>query len=164
MTANRAQLPEEYQPITPQLVVRGASQAIAFYTAAFGANELHRHATPDGALIMHAELLLNGARLLLHDEFPDRGVVGPESLGGTPVTLHLYVADVDVAFARAVSAGASVLLPLQDAFWGERYGIIRDPFGHRWSIAAPNDALAPSEVRKRTADWSAEQRAKEETK
>ena len=149
---------DEYQGITPQLIVRRAAEAIEFYKKAFGAHELIRNAAPDGASIMHAELLLNGARVFVHDEFPDRRVVGPEALGGSPVTLHLYVPDVDMAFERAVNAGATVHLAVQDAFWGERYGIVLDPFGHRWSIATPNDALAPSEVRRRAADWVANRR------
>jgi PhnB protein len=153
--------PDEFQAITPQLVVRGAASAIDFYKAAFNAHELFRAPAPDGTSIMHAELLLNGARLLVHDEFPDRGVVGPQSLGGSPVTLHLYVKDVDAAFARAVGAGAAVAMPVQDAFWGERYGIVTDPFGHRWSIATPNDELAPSDVRERASDWAASERRKE---
>jgi PhnB protein len=104
---------------------------------------------------MHCELLVFGTRLLLHDEFPDRGHLGPAALGGTPVTLHLYVPDVDAVFDRAVAAGATVELPVQDAFWGDRYGIFADPSGHRWSVATPIDDPAPSELRQRAQDWAA---------
>jgi len=147
--------PEEFQSITPQLVVRGAARAIDFYRRAFGASELLRNAAPDGERIMHAELLLGGSRFLLHDEFPDEGVVGPTALGGTPVTLHLYVKDADATFRRAVDAGAEVVMPLEDAFWGDRYGILRDPFGHRWSVASRLEDLSPAALKARAAAWAA---------
>ena len=154
--------PDEFQSITPQLVVRGAAQAIDFYRRAFGASELLRNAAPDGERIMHAELLLGGSRFLVHDEFPDEGVLGPAALGGTPVTLHLYVRDAEATFRRAVDAGAEVVMPLQDAFWGDRYGILRDPFGHRWSVASRLEDLSPADLKTRAAEWrraSGERRA-----
>ena len=155
MPNQSSRAPAEFSAVTPQLVVRGAARAIEFYRRAFGAHELLRNHAPDGERIMHAELLLGAGRVLLHDEFPDRGVVGPEALGGTPVTLHLTVDDADAAFARAVDAGAEVVMPLQDTFWGDRYAIVRDPFGHRWSIAAPIEDLSPRQLQGRAADWAA---------
>ena len=156
MSHQPTRAPAEFSAITPQLVVRGAARAVAFYGRAFGAHELLRNMAPDGERVMHAELLLGAGRLLLHDEFPDRGAGGPETLGGTPVTLHLAVDDADAAFARAVDAGAEVVMPLQDTFWGDRYAIVRDPFGHRWSIAAPIEDLSPRQLQGRAAEWAAE--------
>lgn len=150
--------PAEFSAVTPQLVVRGAARAIEFYARAFGAHELLRNLAPDGERVMHAELLLGAGRLLLHDEFPERGRLAPESLGGTPVTLHLTVDDADAAYARAVEAGAEVLLPLQDTFWGDRYAMLRDPFGHCWSIAAPLEDLSPRQLQGRAKEWAAERR------
>jgi PhnB protein len=150
--------PAEFSAITPQLVVRGTARAIEFYARAFGAHELLRNMAPDGERVMHAELLLGAGRLLLHDEFPEHGQASPETLGGTPVTLHLTVDDADAAFARAVDAGAEVVLPLQDTFWGDRYAIVRDPFGHRWSIAAPIEDLSPRQLQGRAAEWAADHR------
>ena len=155
---NATHASDEFQTITPQLVVRGAAAAIDFYARAFGASELLRNAAPDGERIMHAELLLGGSRFLVHDEFPGEGVVGPAALGGTPVTLHLYVQDADATFRRAVDAGAEVVRPLQDAFWGDRYGILRDPFGHRWSVASRLEDLSPADLKARAAQWRAGRR------
>jgi uncharacterized glyoxalase superfamily protein PhnB len=139
-------VPEEFRTITPQLVVRGAARAIEFYREAFGASELFRTPGPDGVSLMHAELLLGDARFFVHDELPGEGLLSPASIGSTPVTLHLYVEDVDRFFERAVRAGAEVLLPVEDRFWGDRYGILRDPFGHRWSFASRLEDLSPGET------------------
>ena len=155
MSPQSSRAPAEFAAVTPQLVVRGAARAIEFYARAFGAHELLRNLAPDGERVMHAELLLGAGRVLLHDEFPERGALGPESLGGTPVTLHLTVDDADAAFARAVDAGAEVLMPVGDTFWGDRYGMLRDPFGHRWSIASPIEDLSPRQLQGRAAEWAA---------
>ena len=152
-----SRVPEDFHTITPHLVVRGVERAVEFYRAAFGAHELLRNFAPDGATIMHSELLLGDSRFLVNDEFPDWGVLSPESLGGTPVTLHLYVEDVDGFVARAESAGAEVLMPVQDTFWGDRYGIVRDPFGHRWSVGSRIEDLSPEELHRRAEEWSATQ-------
>jgi PhnB protein len=149
-------VPEDFQTITPQLVVKGVAEAIAWYTRAFGANELLRNTAPDGASIMHSELLLGDSRFFVVDEFPD-SMVSPKTLGGTSVTLHLYVRDVDAMFARAVAAGATVVMPVADRFWGDRYGILADPFGHRWSIASRIEDLSPNALTRRAADWAKEQ-------
>lgn len=122
--------------LSPHLVCDGAGAAIDFYKAAFGAEEVMRLPGPTGKL-MHASVMINGAMVLLVDEMPDYGVVGPNRLGGTAVTLHLVVPDVDAAVDRAVQAGATLTMPVADQFWGDRYGVVRDPFGHKWSIATP---------------------------
>jgi PhnB protein len=146
-------VPEDFHTITPQLAVKGVASAIDWYTKALGANELLRHPAPDGTSIMHSELLLGDSRFFVVDEFPD-SMASPSSLGGTSVTLHLYVQDVDALFNRAVEAGAQVLLPVADQFWGDRYGMIRDPFGHRWSIASRLEDLSPRQLQARAADWA----------
>jgi uncharacterized glyoxalase superfamily protein PhnB len=120
-------------PITPHLVVAGAEAAAAFYQDAFGAREIERIPTPDGRL-MSVQLRLAGGVLHIADEFPEFGVLGPPSIGGTPVVLALDVPDADAAFARAVAAGALVRQPVQEMFWGARHGQLEDPFGHRWNV------------------------------
>ncbi|HEY2716762.1 MAG TPA: VOC family protein [Solirubrobacterales bacterium] len=120
--------------LTPHIVVRGAEQAARFYTEAFGATEVSRIPTPDGRL-MSVELSLAGGSVHLADEFPEMGVLGPESIGGTPVVLALEVSDADATFAAAVAAGATVRQPLADMFWGDRHGQLEDPFGHRWNVS-----------------------------
>jgi PhnB protein len=145
-------IPEDFHTITPQLVVKGVAQAVAWYTKAFGANELLRNTAPDGESIMHSELLLGDSRFFVVDEFPG-SMTSPATLGGTPVTLHLYVHDVDALFAKAVDAGATVLMPVADQFWGDRYGMLADPFGHRWSIASRIEDLSPRALQQRAATW-----------
>lgn len=133
MSTDRAWL--RCRSATPHLVVRGAESAIEFYKKAFTAEVRRRAAAPDGKLAF-VELQIGDARVFLNDEFLEAGVSSPEALHGTPVTIHLYVDDADLVFEQAVNAGAAVLMPLEDQPWGERYGIVRDPFGHRWSIAS----------------------------
>lgn len=122
--------------LSPHLVIDGASDAIDFYKSAFGAEEVARLPAPDGRL-MHGLIRVCGASVMLVDENPAWGMLSPKSLGGTPVTLHLYVPDVDAFVARAVEAGATVAMPVGDQFWGDRYGVIKDPYGHSWSVATP---------------------------
>jgi PhnB protein len=148
-------VPEDFHTITPQLVVTGVTAAIEWYTRALGANELLRNVAPDGASVMHAELLLGDSRFFVCDEF-ENGTRSPRSLGGTGVTLHLYVEDVDALFARAVAAGADVVMPVEDQFWGDRYGIFADPFGHRWSVASRIEDLSPKMLQARAATWAKE--------
>ena len=131
--------------LSPHLVCDGAAAAIDFYKAAFGAEEVMRLPGPTGKL-MHASVMINGAMVLLVDEMPDYGVVGPNRLGGTPVTIHLVVPDVDAAVDRAVQAGASIVMPVADQFWGDRYGVLKDPFGHSWSIATPRPGAPRTEA------------------
>jgi PhnB protein len=142
-------VPEEFGGVTPQLVVPKTAEAVAFYVAALAADELLRTELPDGR-IMHCELLINGGRVLVHDEFPETGSISPRTLGGTPVRLHLYV---DVWFARAVEAGAKPLMAPYDAFWGDRYAQIEDIAGHHWSLASRLDDPAAQELRKRGQEW-----------
>jgi len=151
-------VPEDFHTITPHLVVKGVARAIEWYTAALGAHELLRNTAPDGVSIMHSELLLGDSRFFVVDEFAE-SMVAPTTLGGTPVTLHLYVKDVDVLFNRAVDAGATVLMPVADQFWGDRYGMLIDPFGHRWSIASRIEDLSPRALQERAAQWSKEQQS-----
>lgn len=120
-------------PVTPHLVCAGAAEALDFYARAFGAEEMARLPAPDGRLV-HACARVNGSTVMLMDEFPEMGAVGPAGSGGSPVTIHLQVDDADAWAARAEAAGATVEMPVADQFWGDRYGVVRDPFGHRWSI------------------------------
>jgi PhnB protein len=149
MTNRIKAVPEGYHTLTPHLVVKGATQAIEFYKNAFGAEEIIRLPGPDGQSIMHAELKIGDSRLFLVEEFPEMDSRAPQSLGGTPVTIHIYVEDADTVFNQAVAAGAQVRMPLEDAFWGDRYGQVTDPFGHRWSLATRKENLTPEEISQR---------------
>ena len=128
-------IPSDMHVVTPHLVCAGAANAIEFYKKAFGATEEARLPGPDGKSIMHAMIRINGAAVMLVDEMPQWGALGPKSLKGSPVTIHLYVEDADAFVTRAVQAGAKVTMPVADMFWGDRYGKIEDPFGHQWSVA-----------------------------
>jgi uncharacterized glyoxalase superfamily protein PhnB len=149
-------VPEDFHTITPQLAVKGVADAIAWYANALGAHELLRNTAPDGERIMHSELLLGDSRFFVVDEFPD-SMLSPSTLGGTTVTMHLYVRDVDALFTRAVEAGATVVMPVADQFWGDRYGILRDPFGHRWSMASRIEDLSPKKLQDRAKAWAKDQ-------
>ena len=138
-------IPDGFHSLTPHIVVKGAAQAIDFYKKAFGAEEINRAALPDGSII-HALLRVGDSMLMLNDEFPQMNAMGPTSIGGTAVTLHLYVQDADKAWQRAVQAGAKVKMPIADMFWGDRYGIVSDPFGHDWSIATHTKDLTPDQI------------------
>lgn len=127
---------ERTHALAPHLVCDGAADAISFYETAFGATEMMRLPGPDGRL-MHAAIEINGSMVMLVDENREHGMLGPTSLGGTPVTIHLGVPDADATFARAVAAGATVQMELADQFWGDRYGVVQDPFGHLWAIVTP---------------------------
>jgi len=129
----------------PHLVCAGAADAIEFYKRAFGAVETFRLPGKDGKL-MHAAVQIGRAEIMLVDEMPEWGALSPKSLNGTPVTIHLYVDDVDAFFERAVAAGATVKMPVADMFWGDRYGVIHDPFGHSWSIATHIRDMTAEEV------------------
>jgi PhnB protein len=142
-------VPDGYHTLSAHIVVKGAARAIRFYAEAFGATELFRLTAPDGATIGHAELEIGDSRLMLADEYPDFGALSPTSIGGSPVTLHLYVADVDTVVARAVKAGASLLRPVEDQFYGDRSGMLTDPFGHKWNVATTKEVVAPEEMQRR---------------
>jgi len=141
-------IPDGFHTISPHLVVRQADKAIEFYKNAFGAEELCRMSSPDGKSVMHAELKIGDSMIMLCDEFPDM-CKSPQTLGGSPITVHLYVSDADAAFKRAVDAGAEVTVPLADMFWGDRYGKLKDPFGHQWGIGTHIEDVSPEECSKR---------------
>jgi PhnB protein len=149
VTARLRAIPEALPPLTPHLVVSDAARAIDHYAAALGARETFRTLAPDGKRIMLCELLVADARLFVLDEFPEQRAFSPTTLGGSPVALHLYVEAVDAAFERAVRAGMTVEIPLADFFWGERYGSLRDPFGHVWGLASRIEDLTPAEIQRR---------------
>lgn len=144
-------LPVPKNCMTPYLIVADAARAIQFYQAVFDASELFRLTEPGGK-IGHAELRIGDANLMLADEYPDFGATGPASLGGTPVTIHLYVADVDATIAAAQAQGATLLRPAKDEFFGDRAGTLVDPFGHRWMVATRIEEVAPEEMQRR---WEA---------
>ena len=127
-------IPQGMHTVTPHLVVRGAAKAIDFYKKAFDAKEASRLPGPNGT-IMHAEIQIGDSHVMLMDESPEWKSVAPQTLKGSPVTIHIYVADVDAFVAQAVGAGAKITMPIEDMFWGDRYGKVEDPFGHQWSIA-----------------------------
>ncbi len=138
-------IPDGMHTVTPHLVCAGASDAIEFYKKAFGAVEMMRMAGPQGKL-MHACIQICGSPVMLADEFPEWGGLGPKSLKGSPVTIHLYVEDVDAFVKRAVDAGAKITMPLADMFWGDRYCQFEDPFGHHWSVATHIRDMTPEEM------------------
>ncbi len=138
-------IPEGFHTLTPHLVYAGAADAIAFLVKAFAAVELSRLEGPGGS-IMNAQLRIGNSMLMLVEEFLDWGSFGPKALKGTPVTIHLFVEDVDAVVARAVAAGATVTMPVADMFWGDRYGLLQDPFGHQWSVATHQRDLSPEQI------------------
>jgi PhnB protein len=139
-------IPQGMHSVTPHLVCAGAAKAIEFYKQAFGAQEGARLPGPDGRL-MHASVKIGDSQVMLVDEMPEWGALGPKSLKGTPVTIHLYVEDVDAFVERAVKAGAKVTMPVADQFWGDRYGKLEDPFGHHWSVATHVRDVSVEEMR-----------------
>ena len=144
-------IPDGYQQVTPYLTVDGASTAIDFYTEVLGATERMRMADPGGK-VGHAELTIGESVIMLSDEYADRGVVGPKTVGGTPVMISVYVEDVDAVYDRAVKAGAKALRPVENQFYGDRTGQFEDPFGHRWSVATHVEDVSPDEMAKRAAE------------
>lgn len=138
-------IPDGYHTVTPHMVCEGAAEALAFYAQAFGAVEIGRMPGPDGR-IMHAEMRIGDSRIMLAEAFPEYGSKGPLALQGTTVVIHLYVPDADAAWARAIEAGAKPVMPLEDTFWGDRYGQVADPFGHRWSIATHKQDLSLEQI------------------
>ena len=139
-------IPPGMHSVTPHLVCAGAADAIAFYKKAFNAQELAQLAGPDGKL-MHGMIKIGDSALMLVDEYPQWDSLGPKARNGTSVTLHLYVEDADAQFKQAIDAGCSVRMPLTDMFWGDRYGVLQDPFGHLWSIATHVRDVSPEEIR-----------------
>jgi PhnB protein len=150
MSSNVKPIPKGYHSVTPYLIVKGAAKAIEFYKQAFGATETFRMPQPDGK-IGHAELKIGDSTIMLADEFPERNVRGPESLGGSPVMIHLYIDDVDTVAKRAVASGAKEIRPVQNQFYGDRSGMFADPFGHQWNISTHVEDVSPEEIGKRAA-------------
>ena len=128
-------IPEGFHSVTPHIVVHDAAGAIDFYKKAFGAQEIARLPMPGSGKLMHAMVKIGDSYIMMVDEFPEMKCLGPRAIGGSPVTLHLYVDNVDAAFKRAVDAGCTVDVPVDDMFWGDRYGKVADPYGHHWSLA-----------------------------
>jgi PhnB protein len=143
-------IPTGYAGVTPYLIIRGAARALEFYKKAFGATELLRFPGPDGK-IGHAEIKIGEGMVMLADESPAMGHKSPQTLGGTPVSLMFYVPDVDARFAKALAAGATVVNPLKDQFYGDRSGTLTDPFGHVWTIATHTEDVSGEEMQRRMA-------------
>ena len=152
-------VPAGFHTITPSLTVRRCSEAIEFYKRALGAEELSCHQGPDG-MVMHADLKIGGSIFMCNDEFPQMGVLSPEGIGGTPVGMYVYVADADALYNRATGAGATVVMPIADMFWGDRCGVVNDPYGHRWTIATRKEELTPAQLAERQKAAMAEFKAK----
>ena len=147
-------IPQGMSTVTPHLICAGAAEAIEFYKKAFGAEELCRLPGPDGRL-MHGMIRIGNANVMLVDEMPECGALGPKALKGSPVTIHLYVEDVDRVVERAVGAGAKIIMPIENMFWGDRYGQIEDPFGHHWSVATHVRDVSPEEMQQSVAKMCA---------
>ena len=141
-------IPKGYNSVTPYLVIKGAAKAIDYYKNVFGATEVMRMPGPDGR-IGHAELKIGDSHIMLADEFPEMGHQGPLTLGNSPVSMLLYVEDVDSTVQRAVADGAQILKPVADQFYGDRMGFIQDPFGHRWGVATHKEDVSPKEMEER---------------
>jgi PhnB protein len=150
MTSKVKPIPEGYHSVTPYLIIKNAADAIEFYKKAFGATELFRIDQPDGK-IGHAEIKIGDSPIMLSDEFPAMGHRGPQSLGGSPVSIMLYVEDVDTVVKRATTAGAKLDRPVEDKFYGDRAGSLTDPFGHIWHIGTHKEDVSPEEMEKRAA-------------
>ncbi len=155
MTARVKPIPDDYRAATPYLCVRGAARALEFYRDAFGATEVMRMAQPDGT-IGHAEIRIGAAPIMLADESPAMDFRSPQTLGGSPVHIMVYVEDVDALMRRAQAAGAQVMRPAADMFYGDRLGMLADPFGHSWSFATHIEDVSPDEMRRRAAAQTVE--------
>lgn len=151
MSAQANPIPDGYKGATPYLCVNGADQAINFYKQAFSAVETMRMADPQGK-IGHAEIKIGEAPIMLADEYPDYGFRAPQAFGGSPVTIYLYVEDVDTTVNQAIAAGAKLLRPVEDHFYGDRAGKLEDPFGHIWYIATHKEDMSPEELQRRAAE------------
>lgn len=145
--------PDGYHSVTPYLIVNGADRALDFYKKAFGATEVMRMTQPDGK-IGHAEIRIGDSVVMMADEFPERGIRSPESYGGSPISLLVYVDDVDSLFPQAIAEGGKELSPVRDQFYGDRSGILQDPFGHTWSIATHKEDLTPEQIQQRISGTS----------
>jgi PhnB protein len=153
MSSQVKRVPEGFHTITPGLVVKEAQKAIEFYKEAFGAEIISVKTAPGGTKVVHSEIKIGDSRIFVNDEFPEMGSRGPQTIGGTPVSLNLYVEDADSMFEKAVAAGATVIMPLTDQFWGDRWGMVTDPFGHIWSIASHVADLSQEQIDKASEEF-----------
>jgi PhnB protein len=149
-------IPDGYHTATPCLIVKGAAEAVEFYKKAFGAVETMRCDMPGGK-VGHVEFQIGDSRIMMADEFPEWGCLGPQSVGGSPVSICLYVEDVDVRFAQAIAAGATAVMPVKDQFYGDRSGKLTDPFGHVWTIATHIEDVSIEEIHRRMETWMKQQ-------
>jgi len=156
MAAQVKPIPTGYHGVTPKLTVREVDKAIGFYKRAFGAEQQTRFIGPDGKSTLHAELKIGNSVIRVGGEQAEKGILSPQALGRTPVSLYLYVEDADTAFQRATLAGATVTMPIADMFWGDRFGQFVDPFGHKWSVATRKEELSQQEVQTRGEAFFAE--------
>ena len=145
-------IPEGYHSVTPYLIIDGAADAIRFYERAFGATEVLR--MPMGDRVAHAEIKIGDSHVMLADEWPDMGHLGPKSRGGPTSSLMVYVADVDTAFQQALDAGGKQDRPVEDQFWGDRMGVLTDPFGHQWTLATHVREVSPEEMQRKMAEMA----------
>ena len=143
-------IPQGFHSITPHLVCRNAKEAIEFYQKAFGAENIRSHITPEGS-VMHAELKIGDSIIMLGEEYPSWNVLSPQSLGNSTVFIHIYTEDVDALYQRAINAGCTAAMPVMDQFWGDRYGQVIDPYGHRWSLATHVEDVPEEEMERRGA-------------
>jgi uncharacterized glyoxalase superfamily protein PhnB len=141
------------QSVITSLTIKGAAEALEFYKRAFGAVERYRLEGPGGVL-MHAEMQIGDSVMMMSDEFPDWGALSPETIGGCPVTVVLYVPDADASFAQAIAAGAKEKMPVSDQFWGDRMGSVTDPYGYKWSLATHKEILSPEQIKERFKDFA----------
>lgn len=155
-------IPSGYHTVTPSIFVKGAAQAMDFYKQAFGAEEVCRHTTPDGSKVMHGELQIGDSKLFIADEFPEFGMLSPQSLNSNSVTFYIYVENCDEFFNRAVSAGAAAFRALEDTFWGDRVGMISDPYGHKWNISTHVRDVTPEEMAAASAEFCGAEEQKAE--
>ncbi len=147
-------IPEGYHSVTPHLIIKGAADAIEYYKKAFGATELMRMPAPGGK-IGHAEIKIGDSAIMLADEFPEMGYKSPQTLGGSPVSIMIYVEDVDTVFSRAIASGGKEQRPVKDQFYGDRMGTLEDPFGHVWHVATHTEDVSPEEMERRAAEHTA---------
>ena len=138
-------IPKGFATVTPHLVIKGCAEAIEFYKKGLGAKEIYKSLMPDGR-VMHAMIQIGTSFVMMADEFPEMGAVGPLTLGGTSTALHVYTEDADKLYKQATDAGAIPIMPVNDTFWGDRYGQIQDPYGHRWAIATHKKDVSPEEM------------------
>jgi PhnB protein len=151
MKTNVKHIPDGFHTVTPYLIIKDTAKAIEFYKEAFQATELSRLSTPDGK-VGHAEIQIGDSRIMMADEHPEWEAASPQTIGGTPVWILIYVEDVDEVFNRAVDAGAKLFKPVEDQFYGDRSGTIIDPFGHRWTIASHVEDVSPEDMKKRASE------------